>query len=317
MPISDADNRDATIRTVIGEAGDQSPDGQAAVANVIANRLASGQWGDNAKAVVLAPGQFEPWQTRPAELARINRNSKQYRDVGQIVDSVASGDTPDLTGGSTHFLQPETVRARRGGSLPDWAQGPAITIGAHNFYSPGNPNFRNDGMAAINAALHVSPIEALAYTDDKPQAAPAGSMFRDAGFAVPSAKAPAQAPAGSLFKDAGFAVPTTASVPVVPTAPAPQMLGDRPLDPWETTPGARDPNPTVTRPKTWLETVHDAIPDPNKILAAAAQHVATSTAENFQGSKSLAASGVQEFAIEISPRRSRRPILARGALVEF
>ena len=163
MPINDPDSRNAAIRTVIGEAGDQSPDGQAAVANVIANRLASGQWGDNAKAVVLAPGQFEPWQTRPAELAGINKNSKQYRDVGRIVDSVASGDTPDFTGGSTHFLQPDIVRARRGGSLPDWAQGPAITIGAHNFYAPGDPNFRNDGIAAINAALHVSPIEALAY----------------------------------------------------------------------------------------------------------------------------------------------------------
>lgn len=157
MPLSDQD-RDMLIRTVIGEAGDQSPQGQSAVAHVVLNRVASGQYGGSPSAVVLAPGQFEPWQTKAKELVGISPKSPQYQRVGQIVDSAASGSDPDPTQGATHFLDPAIVKARRGGSLPDWAQGKSIAIGSHNFYAPDNPNYAQ--------SIQVRPVgtSGLSYT---------------------------------------------------------------------------------------------------------------------------------------------------------
>ena len=85
-PMSDDLNpvdRDAMIRTVIGEAGNQGPEGQAAVAQSIMNRVVSGRYGNSPAAVVLAPGQYEPWQTRRQELLSYSPNSPAYQKAGQ------------------------------------------------------------------------------------------------------------------------------------------------------------------------------------------------------------------------------------------
>jgi spore germination cell wall hydrolase CwlJ-like protein len=145
-------DRDLIVRTVIGEAGNQGPQGQAAVAHVIANRVAAGTYGKTPADVVLAPNQFEPWSTRKNELLAINPNSAAYRNVGDIVDMSNSGDIPDPTGGATHFLQENVVRQRRGGSLPDWAQQPIARIQDHTFFAP-NGRVGVDPLDAINRAL--------------------------------------------------------------------------------------------------------------------------------------------------------------------
>jgi spore germination cell wall hydrolase CwlJ-like protein len=143
------------IRTIIGEAGNQGPQGQAAVANVIANRVAAGRYGKTASDVVLAPNQFEPWSTRSKELLAIDPKSATYKNTGDIVDMVASGDIPDQTSGATHFLQENIVRQRRGGTLPDWAQKPIAKIGDHTFYAP---------EGAVTAAS-AQPAQAAAQGD--------------------------------------------------------------------------------------------------------------------------------------------------------
>lgn len=140
-------DKDLIVRTIIGEAGNQPDEGQAAVAHVILNRLNSGKYGNNAAGVVLAPRQFETWDVRPQELATIPRTSKIYQKVGAIVDGAANGEIEDPTGGATHFLQEETVRDRRGGSLPNWAQGKGLKIGAHTFFNPGGALAMNQEKA--------------------------------------------------------------------------------------------------------------------------------------------------------------------------
>src|ERR1700752_3577951 len=100
---SDQD-RDLMIRTILGEAANQGPEGEAGVAHVIMNRLATGDYGSTASQIVLAPNQFEPWSTRRKELMAINPSSAAYRNAGDIVDMVQSGDIPDVTNGATHFL---------------------------------------------------------------------------------------------------------------------------------------------------------------------------------------------------------------------
>lgn len=152
MPVNDLSPRDKDlmVRTILGEAAQEGPRGEAAVAHVILNRLASGSYGRSATDVVLAPNQFEPWSTRSKELMAIKPDSQAYRETSDIVDMSANGDIPDPTNGATHFLNPAVVVQRRG-SLPSWAQQPVAKIGNHTFYAPQGQVV--DPMDAINKAI--------------------------------------------------------------------------------------------------------------------------------------------------------------------
>lgn len=131
-------DRDLLIRTVIGEAAGEPPAGQAAVAHVVLNRVKSGKYGGRSiPSVLFAKNQFEPWQTRRAELAAISPDSPEYRTAARVVDGVLAGQVPDPTKGAMHFLNQKIVRERRGGGLPSWAasmEGTAQDIGQHTFY---------------------------------------------------------------------------------------------------------------------------------------------------------------------------------------
>lgn len=138
----DSFDRDMTIRTVLGEAGNQTPLGQAAVAHVIMNRVRLGKWGDTPSDVVTAKNQFEPWQTRKSELLAIKPTDPRYIRAARIVDAVASG-APDPTNGATHFANVQTVKDRNGGTVGhhSWIdpQNATAVIGAHSFFAPDGP----------------------------------------------------------------------------------------------------------------------------------------------------------------------------------
>jgi cell wall hydrolase len=187
-------DRDYAIRTMIGEAADQPDNGVAAVAHVIMNRSKDGSYGGTSPgAVVLSPGQFEPWQTRTHELLSYSPQSAPYARAAQIFDGVTRGDIPDPTGGATHFLNPEIVRMRRGGSLPDWASGDGQRIGAHVFYggkkvADAKASPQDDPF--IEFANGPEAKEHLKATGAK--AAPAADIFEE--FANPVASPPVSAP---------------------------------------------------------------------------------------------------------------------------
>lgn len=135
------EDRDILIRTVIGEANKEPDDGKAAVAHVVLNRMASGKYGGSGlQDVVFAKNQFEPWMTRANELRAISVDSDAYRNAAGVVDKVLTGQTPDPTQGSTHFLNPDVVRNRNpyatSNGLPAWAAGQGNRIGNHVFFSP-------------------------------------------------------------------------------------------------------------------------------------------------------------------------------------
>jgi N-acetylmuramoyl-L-alanine amidase len=130
------EERDYLVRTVAFEAAHETNKGKAAVAYVILNRKRSGKWGSTIKEVVMRPWQFEPWMTRRQEMKELSPNDPRYQTVARIADAVLAGQIPDPTAGATHFLNPIVVRQRRGGSLPPWASGEGVSIGAHAFYSP-------------------------------------------------------------------------------------------------------------------------------------------------------------------------------------
>jgi len=131
-----ADDRDYLIRTIAFEASGEPAMAKIAIAYVVLNRKKSGKWGDNIKAVVTQPGQFEPWTTKRREIEGLSPDDPSYQSAAIIADAVLSGQTPDPTGGATHFLNPTIVRERRGGALPSWARGEGVPIGSHTFYFP-------------------------------------------------------------------------------------------------------------------------------------------------------------------------------------
>lgn len=130
-------DRDLLIRTVIGEAAKEPLAGQAAVASTVLNRMRAGSYGgSDVQSVIFKKSAFEPWDTRRSELLSYSPDSPQYARAAAVVDAVLKGDIKDPTGGKTHFLNKNTVRARRNGALPDWASGDGQDIGRHTFYAP-------------------------------------------------------------------------------------------------------------------------------------------------------------------------------------
>ena len=99
MPDFSPADIDIAARTAYGEAPD--PAGQAAVAHVMVNRLASGKFGKSLSEIALARNQFETWDRKARELNSMPTNSPAYQQALAAVQGVVNGDIPDPTGGAT------------------------------------------------------------------------------------------------------------------------------------------------------------------------------------------------------------------------
>jgi spore germination cell wall hydrolase CwlJ-like protein len=126
-----SDDRELMARALMAEAGNQGPTGMLATGNVILNRASSGKYGEGIRGVILKPGQFSPFNSVTGYAG-----GEQGKDIDAIqptlaaymvADSLLSGDAGDITGGATHFYNPEI-------SNPSWAEGKEATrIGDHVF----------------------------------------------------------------------------------------------------------------------------------------------------------------------------------------
>src|SRR5580698_393387 len=116
------DDLDAVARTVLSET--RSPQGQAAVASVIKNRLESGDYPDTPRGIVMARGAFEPWSLPRASanhpLAH-SADSPEYKNAAAIANAVFSEKIGDPTGGATLFYDP-AAQSALGRKVPKWAQ---------------------------------------------------------------------------------------------------------------------------------------------------------------------------------------------------
>ena len=123
-----ADDDDAIIRTVIGEARGEDARGRQAVAAVIRNRARAR--GKTPAEVVLEQNQFEPWGNpeTASNLMAIQPTDPLYQEIAQ---QIASGEDP--TGGASHFYAPK-AQAALGRPAPAWDDGSGFDIGNHRFF---------------------------------------------------------------------------------------------------------------------------------------------------------------------------------------
>jgi N-acetylmuramoyl-L-alanine amidase len=134
QPLSPTD-RDVLIRTLYGEAGNESEAGQIAVVHVIRNRLLRGpatRFGATPAGVCQKPWQFSCWNSGDpmrARMEKLARGSATYEALGDVVDR--AWQMPDTVGGSDHYYASYIGK-------PAWAAPPARLvkqIGVHQFYA--------------------------------------------------------------------------------------------------------------------------------------------------------------------------------------
>lgn len=121
-------------RTMWGENTNASPDEYAAIANVMRNRLASGEYGSTMPSVLRAPNQFQAWNdpSAPNYPMKAPLNSPAFRSAYQTASNVLSGLDDDPTGGAVYYYNPKGVN-----KTPSFAAGREGTpIGQHVFYGP-------------------------------------------------------------------------------------------------------------------------------------------------------------------------------------
>ena len=147
-PVSlDAGDRDLVIRTIAAEAGAETRQGQVAVASVIRNRINDDRHPNDASGVVFAPNQFSAWNTDGTGNSighNLRTDSELYRQIGDVVDDVFSGNAIDPTGSATHYYSPKGMQGyvdngHQSNLVPPWQKeteaesGGSVTIGNHVF----------------------------------------------------------------------------------------------------------------------------------------------------------------------------------------
>lgn len=205
---------DAYARTVATEANPNDPQGMLAVANVIANRVASGQYGNTPSAVVRAPDQFEVWQNGRA--AEVDPQSSQYQQALQAIRAVTSGQANDNTGGATHFYSP-SGQAALGRNTPKWAAGkPLAFVGGQAFYAPNG---------TVNRAMPVADD----FLKDFPVVAPTQAQAAATSSSIAPMKPAGQSAIPDFLQDFAIVPPpsaVSASKPSVSPATQEQQAED-------------------------------------------------------------------------------------------
>lgn len=140
---------DLLTRTIAGEAGGESYDGQVAVAQVIRNRMNDSRFPNSIKDVVMQPKQFSAWNSGVGGNSipqNLDPNSDMYRTSREAALAALSGEVADVTGGATHYFSPAGMqdhvnKGEQSNLLPSWLEAEAsrrgeegnVTIGGHIF----------------------------------------------------------------------------------------------------------------------------------------------------------------------------------------
>lgn len=150
---------DLVARTALAEGGADGPEGIAAVANVIHNRLESGEFGSSIPSVIYQPNAFEAWSLNrrdPNYPGGFSARDPNYQQAYQIAQSVLQGKGNDPTGNALYYYNP-SLQSARGRPTPSFAQGqPSATIGRQVFYGGNDDLLGSWGAAPKQSYTPVS-----------------------------------------------------------------------------------------------------------------------------------------------------------------
>lgn len=131
-------------RAIESEAGREPMAGKMAVGEVIANRLASGRWGDSVEDVILAPGQFSAFNNYTGYAGGEGGNDVWKRDPSEgstlAAQQILSGNYSPQTGGALNYYNPDIANPAWGGD--DWQR-----IGNHVFGTAGGQPSRGGAIS--------------------------------------------------------------------------------------------------------------------------------------------------------------------------
>lgn len=163
------DDRELIARTLQAEAGNQGLGGMLAVGSVIKNRMGSGQ---SFRDIILSPAQFSAWNkftgAAGGEQGQDMSKIKPSEDAYAAADALISGNIADITGGATHYYNPDISNPAWGASAGgDWTK-----IGSHVFGKAGD--FRTGAKDMIGAQAPQQMAQ-----QDKPRGLLGGMIDRD------------------------------------------------------------------------------------------------------------------------------------------
>ncbi|HET9189792.1 MAG TPA: cell wall hydrolase [Rudaea sp.] len=139
ITVTSATTVEIVARTLWGEARGQGNTGMQAVCNVIQNRAKNpGWWGNDLRSVCLANEQFDCWNLKDPQAARMRGpiNDGAFVIATAIANKAVAETLADLTRGADHYFA-ETI------PTPSWAYGrsPTFVCGTpgdrHFFYKIG------------------------------------------------------------------------------------------------------------------------------------------------------------------------------------
>lgn len=162
-------DRELIARTLQAEAGNQGLGGMLAVGSVIKNRMGSGQ---SFRDIILAPAQFSAWNkftgAAGGEQGQDMSKVKPSEDAYAAADALISGNIADITGGATHYYNPNISNPAWGASAGgDWTK-----IGSHVFGKAGD--FRTGAKDMIGAQAPQQMAQ-----QEKPRGLLGGMIDRD------------------------------------------------------------------------------------------------------------------------------------------
>lgn len=203
--------RDTLIRTILGEARGEGDTGMAAVAQVIFNRANSGDFPSDPAKVAKQKNQFSVWNGN-SSLDKFGPGSSGYKKAGEIVDQVAGGLIPDLTGGALYYHNPSVS--------PGWAkhvdQYGEVKLGNHVFYPnhPVPPGSLPEVATLLDTKQTPSKVTPATPTPDMQQMRnPATSIAAQRAQVTPPMPVPrpSHTPANNLVADSFAALPQRSS----------------------------------------------------------------------------------------------------------